>query len=49
MTMKIFAPKFQSWLKAYVEENDALSGTVHLYLRGRLELGAALEVSQPSC
>ncbi len=42
--MKIFAPKFQTWLKSYVEANDALSGTVHLFLRGRLELGAALDI-----
>lgn len=44
MTLKIFAPKFQTWLKSYVEENGALSGTVHLFLRGRLELGAALDI-----
>ncbi len=42
--MKIFAPKFQTWLKSCVKENDALSGTVHLFLRGRLELGAALDI-----
>jgi hypothetical protein len=41
--MKIFAPKFQSWIKAYVERHDALSGTVHLFLKERLELGAAID------
>ena len=35
MTMKIFAPKFQTWLKSCVEEYDALSGMVHLHLRNR--------------
>jgi hypothetical protein len=44
MKMKIFAPKFQTWLKSCVEEYDALSGTVHLFLRDRLELGAALDI-----
>lgn len=44
MTLKIFAPKFQTWLKSYVEDHGALSGTVHLFLRGRLELGAALDI-----
>jgi hypothetical protein len=44
MTMKIFPPKYQTWLKNCVESHEALSGTVHLFLRGRLELAAALDI-----
>lgn len=39
----LFAPKFQTWIKNLVETHDALSGTVHLYLKERLELAAAID------
>jgi hypothetical protein len=41
--MKIFAPKFQTWIKNYVDTHNAFSGTVHLYLKGRLDLAAAID------
>ena len=42
--MPVYPPKFQSWLKAFVDDRDAASGTVHLHLGGHLDLAAAVDV-----
>lgn len=42
--MAIFPPKYQSWLEGYLKEHDAVSGTVHVHLRERLELAAAVRI-----
>ncbi len=44
MTVTIFPPKFQTWLESFLKQQGAVAGTVHLHLRGRLELAAAVNI-----
>ena len=44
MTMTIFPPKYQNWLESFLKEHGAVAGTVHLHLRGRLQLAAAVNI-----
>ncbi len=47
MTVSIFPPKFQTWLETFLKEHGAAAGTVHLHVRGRLELAAAVNIAFP--